>query len=143
MKTISKIAKRKISNRNNFLIFTQRKNYQNEFQLRIDNIERSLYIKCFPQWIYTFIHKKIDRIYMRIRIRNNNKPIYELLFSGFNFKFSIDFEKYIANAGNEVYEGHTHYQYKPYIVELNKNNCDELLNNILDEFDKLGINYEL
>jgi hypothetical protein len=141
MKTISNIAKKKILNKNNFLIFTQRKNYQNEFQLRIDNIEKSLFIKCFPQWIYTYINKKIDRIYMRIR--NNNNSTFELLFSGFNFKFSIDFSKSIAYAGNEVYEGHTHYQYKPYIVELNKNNCDELLNNILDEFNKLGINYKL
>lgn len=141
MKTISNIAKKKILNKNNILIFKQRKNYQNEFQLRIDNIEKSLFIKCFPQWICTFIHKKIDRIYMRIK--NNNNLTFELLFSGINFKFSIDFEKYIAHTNGEVYEDRIHYHYKPSIVELNKNNCDELLNSILKEFDKLGINYKL
>ena len=91
MKTISNITKKKKLNKNNFLIFVQRKNFKHEYQLRIDNIEKSLFIKCFPQWIYTYINKKIDRIYMRIRNRNN--PTFELLFSGFNFKFSIDFSE--------------------------------------------------
>lgn len=80
-----------------------------------------------------------------MRIRNNNKLTYELLFSAFKQKFSIDFEKFVAYVGNECYdyEKRIHYQYKSNIIELDKINCNELLENILHKLDKLNIEHSV
>lgn len=146
MKTISKKCQKREKNKDmndikNLLCFKQRENYPNEFQLRIDNINKTLYDVCYPQWIKNHI-SRADRIYMRIR-KNNNKLTYELLFSALKQKFSVDFEKFVAHVGNECYDHQTqiHYQYKSNIIELDKTDCDQLLENIFAEFNKLNIEY--
>ena len=118
MKTISKKCQKREKNKEtnnikNLLIFKQRENYPNEFQLRIDNI--------------------------------NNKLTYELLFSAFKEKFSVDFEKFVAYVGNECYDYQTliHYQYKSKIIELDKIDCNQLLENIFAELNKLNIEHNV
>lgn len=148
MKTISKKCQKREKNKEtnnikNLLIFKQRENYPNEFQLRIDNINKNLYNVCYPQWIKNHI-SAVDRIYMRIR-KNDNKLTYELLFSAFKEKFSVDFEKFVAYVGNECYDYQTliHYQYKSKIIELDKIDCNQLLENIFAELNKLNIEHNV
>jgi hypothetical protein len=131
-------------NENKNLVFKQREKFPNEYQLRIDNISNDLYKICYPQWIKDKINS-LDRIYMRIRKNNNNILAYELIFSGFNNKISIDFTNYVAYSGNEFYddEKYIRYQYKTNMIKLDKYICDELLTNIFNEFNELSIKYNI
>ena len=148
MKTISNKSKKRkqekdINNIKNLLVFKQRANYPNEFQLRIDNINKNVYTACYSQWIKKYIFST-DKIYMRIR-KNNNKLTHEVVFYNLKQKFSIDIENFVAYTGNDeyCYESGIHYAYKPNIIKLTKIDCDILLENILAEFDKLNIEYNL
>lgn len=146
MKTLSKSAKKreekeKEIEKKTVLVFKERAESPNEFQLRIDNITKHVYGICYPQWIKNYINS-VDRIYMRIK-KENSKLTYELLFSGFKKKFSINFEKSTADAGNECSSDELGEQRKPKVVELNKSNCSKLLADIFVEFDKLGIKYKI